>query len=89
MSAPYKSTPVFDEATIPAGLRRDHSTKAGVWGLIRVLEGSLRVDYEGGAVRLLGEGEAGLIQPEEKHRVEPLGRVRMQVDFYDAPPLQA
>ena len=86
MIAPYRSTPIFDEATIPAGLRRDHSTKAGVWGLIRILEGRLRVDYESGASRILSEGETGLIQPEEKHRVEPLGRVRMQVDFYDRLP---
>ena len=31
----YKSTPVFDETTLPAGLRREHRTKAGVWGIIR------------------------------------------------------
>ena len=59
-----------------------------MWGLIRVLEGRLRLDYEGGAVRILGEGEAGLVEPEEKHRVEPLGPVRMQVEFYDRPPPQ-
>ena len=39
---PYKSTPVFDENTLPAGLRKEHRTKAGVWGVIRVLEGRLR-----------------------------------------------
>ena len=27
----YKSTPVFDQDTVPAGLRRAHSTAAGVW----------------------------------------------------------
>ena len=39
---PYKCTPIFDETTLPAGLRREHRTKAGVWGAIRVLEGRLR-----------------------------------------------
>jgi tellurite resistance-related uncharacterized protein len=39
---PYKCTPIFDETTLPAGLRREHRTKAGVWGVIRVLEGRLR-----------------------------------------------
>src|SRR3546814_12863867 len=39
---PYKRTPSFTEATIPAGLLGDHSTKAGTWGLIRVEEGLLR-----------------------------------------------
>ena len=39
---PYKSTPVFNENTLPAGLRKEHRTKAGVWGLIRVLEGQVK-----------------------------------------------
>ena len=44
MSAPqtpvrYKRTAVFDENTLPAGLRREHRTKPGVWGVIRVLDG--------------------------------------------------
>lgn len=35
MPVPYKSTPVSDENTLPAWLRREHRTKAGVWGSIR------------------------------------------------------
>ena len=37
----YRSTPIFDESTVPKGLLRDHETKVGVWGRIRVLEGAL------------------------------------------------
>jgi len=84
---PYKATPVFDQDTLPVGLRRDHSTKAGVWGLVRVLEGRLRLEYgDGTPERLLGPREAGLILPEQKHRVEPLGPMRMLVEFYDRHP---
>ncbi len=36
---PYKCTPIFDETTLPPGLRRERRTKAGVWAVIRVLEG--------------------------------------------------
>jgi tellurite resistance-related uncharacterized protein len=82
---PYKSTPVFDESSLPDGLRRDHSTKAGVWGVIRVLEGAL-VYERAGETRTLDPETPVLIHPEEKHRVEPLGPMRMQVDFYHAPP---
>lgn len=32
----YKSTPVIDESKLPAGLRRAHRIKAGVWGVINV-----------------------------------------------------
>jgi tellurite resistance-related uncharacterized protein len=37
----YKQTPIFDQDSLPAGLRREHRTKAGVWALIHVVEGSL------------------------------------------------
>jgi tellurite resistance-related uncharacterized protein len=83
--SPYKSTPVFDEYSLPAALRRDHSTKAGVWGVIRVLEGALLYERAGEA-RMLDPARPALILPEEKHRVEPLGPMRMQVDFYHALP---
>jgi tellurite resistance-related uncharacterized protein len=33
---------VFDENTLPAGLRRKHCTKPGVRGVIQVLDGQLR-----------------------------------------------
>src|SRR3546814_19389962 len=42
---PYRSTPVFDQDTLPAALRARHDTKAGVWGLIRVIEGELKPTY--------------------------------------------
>lgn len=40
-AVPYRRTSEFDEQSVPAGLLRAHSTKAGVWGRIRVLEGRL------------------------------------------------
>lgn len=90
MVAPYKSTPVFDETTLPAALRREHRTKAGVWGVIRVLEGELRLvladDTHGGGATVLTPERPGLVLPQQTHRVEPLGRMRMQVEFYDRAP---
>ena len=41
-TVPYKRTSVFDENTLPAALGREHRTKPGVWGVIRVLDGRLR-----------------------------------------------
>ena len=87
MIAPYRSTAVFDETTLPDALRREHSTKAGVWGVIRVIEGRLRLQFsDGTAEQVLTPDQAGLVRPEQVHRVEPIGRMRMQVDFYDRPP---
>jgi tellurite resistance-related uncharacterized protein len=83
-ASPYRSTPVFDEVTLPAGLRREHRTKAGSWGVIRVLEGRLRYQVlEPNSEVILEPGRPGLILPEQPHLVEPLGPIQMQVEFYD------
>lgn len=84
LAKPYKSTSVFDEVSLPAGLRREHRTKAGSWGVIRVLEGRLRYQVLDPSSELVLEpGRPGLILPEQAHLVEPLGPIRMQIDFYD------
>jgi tellurite resistance-related uncharacterized protein len=84
---PYRSTPIFDETTLPAALRREHRTKPGVWGVVRVHSGQLKLSFiEPVETRQLGPGECGLLLPDQPHFVEPVGAVRMQVDFYDQPP---
>jgi tellurite resistance-related uncharacterized protein len=86
-AVPYKRTSVFDENTLPAGLRREHRTKPGVWGVIRVLEGRLRYRVlDPASEMVLMPGRPGLVLPDQLHRVEPLGPVRMQVEFYDQRP---
>ena len=42
----YKSMPEFDETTLPAGLRRDHSVKTGSWGVMYVIAGSVALVFE-------------------------------------------
>jgi tellurite resistance-related uncharacterized protein len=87
---PYRSTPVFDEETLPAALRARHSTKAGVWGVIRLIEGRLRLSYlEPDADLIVDADHPGLIEPERPHFVTPLGPLKMRVDFYDRPPFEA
>lgn len=87
MPSPYRSTPVFTEVDLPAALRRDHRTKPGVWGVIRVLEGELRLTIAAPpSEQILTPDRPGIILPEQTHFVEPLGPLRMQVDFYDEPP---
>mgnify|MGYP001178651973 FL=1 len=84
---PYRSTPVFDQDTLPAALRARHDTKAGVWGLVRVIEGELQLTYlDPHSEVVLTPGNPGLILPQQPHFVTPLGSMKMQVDFYDQPP---
>jgi len=86
--APYRSTPVFDEMTLPAALRGERRTKAGVWGVIRVIEGSLKLHFPDPRLdKTLTPDNPGHILPEQPHFVEPIGPVRVQVDFYNGPPV--
>ena len=80
---PYQRTPEFSEATVPAALRNCHNTKAGVWGRIFVLRGSLRYrilepDPE---EQVLSPEHPGVVEPEVPHQIEPIGEVRFFVQF--------
>ncbi|WP_437944951.1 DUF3565 domain-containing protein [Sorangium sp. So ce296] len=80
----YKRTAEFDEGTIPGGLRKNHATKPGVWGVIHVVSGQLRYRIEGPAGRelLLTPEAPGIVAPEVLHHVEPDGPVRFFVEFH-------
>ncbi|MGH7191626.1 MAG: DUF1971 domain-containing protein [Acetobacteraceae bacterium] len=83
----YRSTRIFTESTIPDGLRHEHRTAAGVWGLIEVLEGRLLFRVPGsGCERVLApEFEPGIAEPEIVHEVAPEGPVRFRITFYRRP----
>tara|TARA_A100001391_G_scaffold201546_1_gene188844 strand:+ start:15267 stop:15551 length:285 start_codon:yes stop_codon:yes gene_type:complete len=84
---PYRSTPVFDQDSLPAALRARHDTKVGVWGVICVLEGQLRLTYlDPNREVILTPDRPGLIEPQQPHFVTPVGAMKMQVDFWDQPP---
>lgn len=87
MTAAYSSSPVFDEVTLPAALRSEHTTKPGVWAIIRVLEGSVHyTELDPLSECVLKPGKPGLVQPERRHFVTPLEPMRMCVEFYRARP---
>lgn len=82
---PYKRSPVFTESTMPAGLRRRHCTKRGVWGVIRVIDGRLRYRVlDSGAESILDSGHPGVALPQQFHEVEPLGPVHFFIEFHSA-----
>ncbi len=82
----YRKTAEFNERTVPQSLRRDHSTKPGVWAKIQVIEGKLsyRIDALGTQFEL-SPGVPGIVIPEVRHHVEPVGSVRFFVEFYRRP----
>lgn len=84
---PYQRTANFTEISVPAALRKNHSTKPGVWGLIRVAEGELRYTVadprrERTETMLTAESDPGVVEPTILHHVTPEGPVRFHVQFY-------
>jgi len=81
--AAYSRTPDFSEDSVPAALLAAHSTKAGVWGRIVVVEGELLYRIYGPPVEevLLSPGNEGVVEPEVEHEVEPRAGLRFFVEF--------
>ena len=82
--AHYKSTPEFTQDTVPAGLQRDHTTAAGVWGKIVILDGALEyhIVEPAPSVQVLAPGIDGVVVPQMKHHLVLTGPVRFRVDFH-------
>lgn len=76
----YQQTKTFDQDTVPSGLLKDHSTKAGTWGRILVSEGFLlyTIGHESWTLR---PGVVGIVAPGVVHSVTPKGPVRFVVEF--------
>ncbi len=84
---PYKITPVWDEDTLPAAIRHEHSTKAGTWGVLRVLEGEVMLVFQEPASTVHVTPQApALIPPEAVHHVALQGPMKMQVEFHHGRP---
>lgn len=82
---PGRRTPTFTEETVPAALTRDHTTKAGTWGIIHVESGRLRYTVPSRGYEIeIAVGETGLVEPEIPHHVTPLGAVAFHVRFWSA-----
>lgn len=80
----FQRTPEFDEHSVPKGLLTNHATKAGVWGKIILLEGSLlyRPEILHGKAQTLTPQHQGIIVPEMKHEVQPNGPACFYIELY-------
>lgn len=85
---PAKGKPPFTAAKIPRGLLKEHTTKAGTWGVIRVSQGQLRYQINEPTPNqyTLDADSVGIIEPQVKHEVAPLTEdVQFVVEFYRVP----
>ncbi len=83
-----RTTPTWNERTVPGGLRRNHRVASGVWGRIRVETGSLRFVAQTEPVTdtVVGPGADQPIPPDVEHHVEPSPGVRFAVEFLGPAP---
>ncbi len=82
------ASPVWDETSMPAALRRAHRVAPGMWGRLQVQEGRLRfrADTRPPLEVIVGAGGSQPIPPETDHDVEPVGPARFFVEFLVRPP---
>ena len=83
----YRRTPVFHGESIPAGLRKAHRTKKGVWAMIRCASGQLKYVIEEPIQKtfMLDSQNPGVVVPEVPHWIEPLDDVEVYVEFFKKP----
>jgi tellurite resistance-related uncharacterized protein len=79
-----RRTPRFDADSIPAGLRRRHTTRPGVWARICVTSGALdyRIHAPFHETQRVVPGHCGVVLPGVEHDVTPCGAVSFSVIFY-------
>jgi len=82
-----RTTAVFDNETVPAGLLRAHHVAAGVWGRLVVHTGEVDFVFEDDAENphTVHAGETMTIPPERKHHVELRGHATFAVEFHREP----
>ncbi|HUN32910.1 MAG TPA: DUF3565 domain-containing protein [Trebonia sp.] len=82
---PVRSSPEWDEHSLPPGLRRAHQLAVGTWGKLVVRSGALRFSMNGEpplSLELDSDSSAQAIPPGIYHEVEPVGSVRFHIDFF-------
>jgi tellurite resistance-related uncharacterized protein len=85
--APYRATAEFTPQTLPAGLKRRHGTKRGIWARIVVHAGQVAfVEHAEPAVHAtLRAGETGLARPGLEHEVALSPGARFHIEFWGGP----
>ena len=78
----------FTATTIPKGLLKEHSTKKGTWGVIRVSQGRLEYQINEPTLRKfeIDRNCQGIIEPKILHQVKSLtADLEFVVEFYRLP----
>ncbi len=79
-----RTTPVFDQLTVPDGLLAAHRVADGTWGLLVVHSGVLEFMFEDDRDNIInvGEGESIAIPPGRLHHVALPHPATFTVEFH-------
>lgn len=82
-----RTTAVFDNDSVPAGLLRAHRVASGVWGRLVVYSGSVTFVFEDdtGDPIIVDAGGSVVIPPGRLHHVALPGPATFVVEFHRAP----
>ncbi|MGK0290370.1 MAG: tellurite resistance-related uncharacterized protein [bacterium] len=85
----YKSTKIFDKENVPKMFLHMHNTRAGVYGQICVVSGTLKffgfIDRKGEVEKeiIIQAGETAVSPPQYWHKVEFLTNdTKFRIEFY-------
>ena len=80
----HQRTQDFDQDNVPMGMLGRHTTAKGIWGKIKVSEGSLtyRILEPEMEEYVLNKSQHGVVAPQAAHQVEINGPVKFHIEFY-------
>lgn len=79
-----RSAGPFDQDTVPPGLTRSHRVPEGLWGVLTVTDGQLRLSMPpDGPGQPLRAGQTHALPPGVPHRLLTNGPVSFRLDLYD------
>lgn len=81
-----RTTDLFDQDSVPAGLLRAHRVADGVWGRLVVHDGTVVFVFEDDPSRPIDvtAPDSVVIPPGRLHHVEIIGPTRFTVEFHRA-----
>ena len=83
----YKRIGPFRGDEIPQGLLREHRLKEGVWGRMKLLDGSLRFIWDDGSgeVAQLDSPDFVIVPPIIPHHLENTEDAQISIEFFSRP----
>lgn len=76
-------TPIFNNKTCPEGIKKQHATARGIYGILHVVEGMVEFVWEDSNERIIVDTTKSFkITSERKHHLNLLWNTKFYIEFY-------